>query len=182
MKPMLPLQSGESLQWEGRPAPRCFTFRNWGHSLGGLVLFLAVAVWFYLGVGIDVEAGAVSYSLIPVPFLLLGAWLVFGHLIAARLEWESVWYAITDRRVLAHRGLLRKRWESLELADLVWFRLQPHGEALATLTLRAGLQGERRLVLCCVEQPQQPAALLTEAVRANGHMDGEVQVADAAAR
>ena len=39
------LQEGEQLQWSGRPAPRCFTFRHWIHSVFGVLLFLPSLVW-----------------------------------------------------------------------------------------------------------------------------------------
>jgi len=171
MRPELPLQAGETLQWEGRPAPRCFTFRNWGHCLCGLVMLGFVAVWYFSGEGLDAADGGYAYRLVTLPFVLLGIWLVIGHLLAARLEWEGVWYAITDRRILARRGLVRRRWQTLELGELVWFRLRPHGAALGTLILRAGNQGERRLRLNCIEQPQVPADLLKAAVHSNGHME-----------
>lgn len=171
MRPELPLHAGENLQWEGRPAPRCFTFRNWGQSVCGLVLLVAVVVWYSSGDGLDAAIGGYGYRLATLPFLLLGLWLVIGHLLAARLEWEGVWYVITDRRILARSGLVRRRWQTLELGDLVWFRLQPHGAELGTLILRAGHEGERRLRLNCIEQPQRPAELLKAALHRNGHME-----------
>lgn len=171
MKPELPLQAGETLNWEGRPAPRCFTFRNWGHSLCGLVLLGFVGVWYFSGDGLDAAAGGYGFRLITLPFVLLGIWLVFGHLLAARLEWEGVWYAVTDRRILVRRGLLRRRWQSLELAELIWFRMNPHGAELATLILRGGDGGEKRLRLNCIEQPQPPAELLKAALQSNGYME-----------
>ena len=36
---------GETLTWEGRPAPRAFTFRNGLHSLFGILLLVGAIFW-----------------------------------------------------------------------------------------------------------------------------------------
>lgn len=49
------LQKEENIVWQGKPAPRCYTFRNWAHSLFGLVLLLSCFVWFYVGINLGSE-------------------------------------------------------------------------------------------------------------------------------
>ena len=46
----LPLLPEENLRWEGRPAPLCYTFRQWRHALFGLFLTGICSVWQWLGV------------------------------------------------------------------------------------------------------------------------------------
>jgi len=170
------LLDDENLCWEGRPAPRCYTFRNWKHSLCGLILLGFVAVWLYAGFSLAAETGIMIYQLLPFPFLVAGLWLAFGHLLAARFEWDGVWYAISDRRVFVRRGLLRRRWVVLPLAELVWLRHHPYSTELGTLVMRFGAGGELRLMLCCIEQPQHPLELLVAALRANGLTGDDAQM------
>jgi hypothetical protein len=167
------LAPGEKLLWEARPAPRCYTFRNWRHSLFG-VLLLVIAVWWQ-AVGLQLSE---AYSLpllawVPLPFLLLGLFLALGHLLLARWEWERVFYAVTDRRVLAQRGLWRRRLENLELAQVTYFQVRPLGEELATVRIRAD---NAVLALCCIEYPRRLTALLEEAMVRSGTLAGGERV------
>jgi len=156
----------EQVLWQGRPAPRCFTFRNWIHSLFGLVILIAAIGWLIYGVHLGNEHQQVVYALIPVPFLLVGAWLAFGHLILARLEWEKVYYALTDRRLVAVRGLLGKRLDEIALADLIYFQLRPLGAELGTVRVQ-GRRHEQRLTVCCIEYPRQLTDRLEAIVTTN---------------
>ena len=159
------LLSGESLQWEGRPAPRCYTFRQWRHALFGLVLTAICAVWAWLGVQQAAEQGWPWLAWVPLPFLGYALWLGCGQLFAARLEWSRVAYAITDRRLTLRRGLWRLREASLPLDRVTWFRLEPHGEELGTLQVRGG-EGDPALLLHCIEYPRRATVLLEAAIKA----------------
>jgi hypothetical protein len=163
--PWPPLLPGEKVHWEGRPAPRCYTFRQWRHALIGLFLTLVCAVWAVLGVQQAAEQGWPWLAWIPLPFLGYALWLACGQLLAARLEWNRVAYAITDRRIVLRRGLLKPCEASLALEQVTWFRLQPHGEELGTLRIH-GAAGDPVLVLHGVEYPRRPAALLELAIKA----------------
>ncbi|NJC87768.1 MAG: hypothetical protein FIB02_04430 [Desulfuromonas sp.] len=159
------LQADELLQWEGRPAPRCYTFRQWRHALFGLVLTATCGFWMVLGVQQAAEQGWPWLAWIPLPFLGYALWLACGQLVAARLEWDRVAYAITDQRLLLRRGLWRMREVSLPLERITWFRLQPHGEELGTLQVRGG-EGDPVLIMHCIEYPRRPAELLEKAIKA----------------
>lgn len=161
------LQDQEDVVWQGRPAPRCFTFRNWMHSLFGVVILIAAIGWVIYGFHISDVYGQPLYALIPVPFLLAGAYLSFGHLILARLEWERVFYAVTDRRLIAIRGLFRRRVVSLDLAEVVYFQLKPHGEQLGTVRVQ-GREKKRNMIVSCVEYPRKLTDLLEAEMERNG--------------
>jgi hypothetical protein len=161
--------SGETLQWEGRPAPRCYTFRQWRHALFGLVLTGFCGVWAWFGVQQAAEQGWPWLAWVPLPFLGYALWLGCGQLLAARLEWSRVAYAITDRRLIVRGGLFRPRQASLPLDRITWFRLEPHGEELGTLQVRGGA-GDPVLVLHCIEYPRRAAALLEAAIKAKGNL------------
>lgn len=157
------LAAGETLRWEGRPAPRCYTFRNWKHSLFGLLLFFLSIYWLAVALQLAAVYHWPWLPLVPLPFVLIGLYLGLGHLLVARLEWEHVFYAVTDRRILVRRGLRGNRRQELALEQMVWFQLRPYGEDLGTLRIR-GRQEELRLTLACIEYPRRVTALLEAAL------------------
>ena len=161
------LQPGETLQWEGRPAPRCYTFRHWRHALFGLFLTLVCGVWVAMGLQQAAEQGWPWLAWVPLPFLAYALWLAAGQLVAARCEWSRVAYAITDRRLVLRLGLLHPREVCLPLERVTWFRLQPHGDELGTLRIH-GEPGDPVLILHCIEYPRRPAVFLEQAIRAKG--------------
>ncbi len=153
----------ETLCWEGRPAPRCYVFRNWLHSLFGLVLLLVTAFWQKSGIEMAAEYQSIWMAWLPLPFLLIALYLTFGHIVLSRFEWNRVYYAVTDRRLLIQRGLFKLRVMAMDLDDITYFRLQPHGEKLGTFRVYSA--GEARtLSLLCVEYPQKVVALLEVAM------------------
>ena len=157
------LDFGEELRWEGRPAPRCFTFRNWLHSLFGFLLLFLSSYWQIVGYQLSRAHRSPVLALVPLPFLLVGIYLSVGHLLLARWEWEKVFYAVTDRRVFVRRGFFRSRVEELPLAEVTGVRLKPLGENLATLRIRGSGNSPAFLVLHCIEYPGQVTGLLEEA-------------------
>jgi hypothetical protein len=162
------LLPGEVLCWEGRPAPRCYTFRQWRHAAFGGVLTLFCAIWLWMGLDQAAATGWTWLVVLPLPFLAYALWLAGGQLLAARLEWNNVAYAITDRRLLLRGGLLRTRETALPLARLTWFRMQPHGEELGSLRVH-GEAGDPVLFLYCIEYPRRPVELLETAIKNNKH-------------
>ena len=157
------LTDGEILRWEGRPAPRCYTFRNWKHSLFGLLLFFLSLYWLAVSLPLAAVYGWPWLPLVPLPFVLVGLYLALGHLLLARLEWEQVFYAVTDRRILVRRGVHGRRRQELALEQVVWFQLRHYGEELGTLRIR-GREEEMRLTLACIEYPRRVTALLEAAL------------------
>jgi len=152
-----PLEAGETLRWQGRPAPRCYTFRNWKHSLFGV--FLSVPSLFWLLVGHELRANGSPFwvAWLPISFVLISAWLAAGHLFWARLEWDKLFYAVTDRRVVIQRGIFRQQQQSLALSELTGVKVRRLGVHLATLRLE-GRGGH--WYLCCLEHPETLLALL----------------------
>jgi hypothetical protein len=162
------LLPGETLRWQGRPAPRCYTFRNWRHSIFGLLL-LAFSL-FGLGIGwrLSGEYDLGPWLWLPAPFLAAGLYLAVGHLLLARLQWEKVFFAISDRRLIVLKGT-GNRSDSL-LSEISHFRLNRLGETLGTLEVHTE-GGGRPLSLCCIEMPQIPIRYLKEALAASGRME-----------
>ena len=149
MKRDLVLDVGEEVCWEGRPAPRCYTFRHWKHSIFGFVFLAICSCWQVLG-----------FSL---PFVFLGFYFSVGHLLQARLEWNRVYYAITDRRLLSQRGLWRLHTDEMKLEEVTYFSLHQQGAELGTL--RVYQDKEKQLVLHCLEHPRKATDLLEKVIK-----------------
>lgn len=161
------LSSGESIVWEGRPAPRCFTFRNWQHSIFGIIVLIASACWLVFGWHLGGRSGQLAYIWIPLPFLAAGVYLAFGHLLLARFEWEKVFYAMTEDRLIARRGLFRGRVEALALDEVIWFQLRPVGKELGTVQVRCR-DPKKKLTVSCIEYPRRLTDRLEEVLERNG--------------
>lgn len=162
------LEKDETLRWEGRPAPRAFTFRNWKQSLFGVFLLIVAGFWEAMALGLADANQSAWLPWLPVPFVAGGLYLGIGHLLLARFEWEKVRYGVTDRRLLARKGLSGSRLESFALADLAYFKVTPLGEQLATIQARSA-DRKQKLTFTAVESPAPVIALLEAALRDNGH-------------
>ena len=163
------LEQDESVVWEARPAPRCYTFRHWRHSLFGLLFLLLCLGWQVLGVEVADTYQLAWLAWLPLPFVLVGLYFSVGHLIQARLEWNNVAYAVTERRVVVRRGLVAHQ-ESLALSEMTYFRLHYQGDQLGTLRIFQGQ--EQRLVLHCIESPRRLTTLLEEALKTRQGLTG----------
>lgn len=163
------LQLGETIAWEGRPAPRCYIYRNWRHSLFGVLLSLLAAYWQSVGIQMAAAYHLSVLAWIPLPILLVGVYLAVGHLVLARWEWETVFYTMTNRRLLVQRGLFRKRLNSLNRQDIVYFQLRPVGKDLGILRIWAKDRNVM-LTLWCIEQPRQLIELLETAMAESGNL------------
>ena len=157
MRQNIDLTAGEDIRWEARPAPRCYTFRHWRHSIFGTLILLVCGFWQYLGIEMSVEYELAWLVWLPTPFLLFAFYLAIGHLLQARLEWNHVYYAITDRRLITQRGLLKRRTDTMNLSEITYLTLHQQGDQLGTLRVYKGK--EQQLVLHCIEHPGGAAQL-----------------------
>lgn len=147
------LEDGESILWQGRPAPRCYTFRHWLQATIGTILYLASCFWLMVGVQL-VRYEGYSWWLAVAPFLLaLAAFFVGpGQLILARLRWEKIFYALTDRRLLVRNRMFGAKTFSYQLCDYKKIKKKRYGQEL--YSLRLSFQGSPPIVLECLEHPE----------------------------
>lgn len=145
------LKDGETLLWQGRPAPRCYTFRHWGQALLGTLLFLACSFWLMVGFQLVDERGY-SPGLLIVPMLLVaGSFLAGpGRILLARWRWENTFYALSDQRLLIRQGRTQRAYP---LDRFNGYRRKEYGPEL--WSLRLSFKGRRPVFLECLEQPRR---------------------------
>lgn len=167
-----PLEEGEVVQWEARPSPRCYTFRRWRHSVFGCFFLLLSSMWQVWGISMAEQYPLILMTWLPFPFVLFGVYLTIGHLVYARFEWENVFFAITNRRLIAQRGLKKKRLCSVNLDQITYFSLRHHSADLGTFRIYQGT--ERRILLPCIEHPKLPKDLLEKSIQSNNSYNQEL--------
>jgi len=168
----------ELLVWQGRPAPRCFTFRHWGRSLFWLVIFVVAGVWQWVGWEIYADSGQTAWAFVPLPLLVLALCLSIGRVVRARLEWEHVFYVLSAEKLRIQCGMPR-HIICFNLAELSYVRLDlynkngkngknPQGELENTGLGKIYLEfGSRSVVLCCIEHAEGLFELLRRHVAAD---------------
>ena len=148
-----PLDDGENLLWQGRPAPRCYTFRNWKLATAATLLFLGSSFWLMLAYELVSSDGYPWWLLlIPAPLVLLSFWFGPVSLLLARIRWEKVFYALSDKRLLIRDGLFAGEIESFPLTDISAWKQKIFSEHL--ISLRLQLNNHQPVILYCLEQPQ----------------------------
>jgi len=147
------LSDDETLLWQGRPAPRCYTFRHWLQALIGTVIFFASSFWLMVGMQL-VKAGEVPSVLLIAPLLLAVAAFFIGpaQLIFARLRWEKIFYALTDQRLLIKNRLFGQKILVFDLADYKQYKQKRYGKQL--VSLRLIFRNKPAIVLECLEHPE----------------------------
>jgi membrane protein YdbS with pleckstrin-like domain len=148
----LPLAPDETIRWQGRPAPRAYTFRNWRHAVFGFALMIHCLFWQFVGIELAAAGAAAWVAWLPLPFNLASLYLAFGQLLIARLEWERVHYAVTDHNIYQRRGFFRSRLRSLPLAAVTRVRKKVLGPNLATVRID-GREGES-LIFSAIEHSE----------------------------
>jgi len=143
-----PLEKNEVLLWQGRPAPRCYLFRCWRSQSVALVVLLFLGVFFWQAWKRDASYAIWFFLLVP----MLPA-LVFGplRLVYLRWRWETLFYAVSNRRLLVrhgwHKQTLSYPWLTLQAIVLHHYTNQ-----LATIELL--FTDSRRVLLECLEEPK----------------------------
>ncbi|MDO3379616.1 hypothetical protein [Geoalkalibacter halelectricus] len=157
------LEKDENLLWEAKPAPRCYTFRNWRRTILGLLLLTLAVYWEMAGLGMTSGFGPQFLGWLLLPLLGAGVWFSAGHMLVARREWENVFYAASDRRLLLRCGLLRPRQQQLLLAGLSGYRVHAYGLHLADVQVFTG-DAKTSLTFHCIEHPEKLTELLEKSL------------------
>ena len=156
------VQPEERILWQGRPAPRCYTFRNWKPAVIALLLFLVGSIWQMLALQGAEDGSSRTLMLIPLPLIVASFLIGPGQLVKARLEWEQVFYCLTDRKLLIRSGLLRRRIRELPRSEIASWQQKRYAEQLASISIRHRTRPGVTM-LHCLEQPQYLLAKLEPA-------------------
>ena len=144
----------EGILWQGRPAPRCYTFQYWKQALFGSVLFLASSFWLMLALELIKDGQPFWLALLPVP-LIVGGFL-FGPLqiLLARWRWPKIFYHLTETQLHLSGA------EPVPLGQVIDIKLKRQGANLASL--RVTVEGFSPSIIHCIEQPDQLLSLLNQ--------------------
>lgn len=123
------LAPGERLLWQGRPAPRCYVFRHWLYALSASVCCLCCCLW--LAVLWQGAAGERTFAFVLV-LICLTTYLGPGQLLVARWRWESLFYALTDQRLLIRHG---NKLKSYPLGHYRAYQERVYGEDLKSIMI-----------------------------------------------
>jgi hypothetical protein len=147
-------ENNEQILWQGRPAPRCYTFQHWKQALAGSILFLVSSFWLMLALELIKEGHPYWLALIPLP-LIAGSFL-FGpmQILVARWRWPKIFYQLTDKQLF----LLPDK--SVQLSAIIDIKMKKQGASLASF--RLAVAGSKPLIIHCIEQPDQLLRLLKE--------------------
>ena len=142
----------EKILWQGRPAPRCYTFQYWKQALIGSLLFMVSSFWLLLAFELVDEGQPLWLLLLPLPIIVSS--FIFGpmQLLIARWRWPKVFYQLTDENIYFSEG------RSAQITDVTNVKIRRQGEHLASL--RLDIQDARPLIIHCIEQPDQLLRLL----------------------
>jgi len=148
-----PLESDEQLLWQGRPAPRCYVWRNWKLALAATMLFLASSFWWMLAYQLAVNEGSPWWlQLIPAPLVLVSIWFGPVKILLARMRWEKLFYALSDQRLMIRDGLFDAQIESVLLDQISDWQQKKYSDQL--VSIRLILKDHPAVILFCLEQPQ----------------------------
>lgn len=154
------LEGEERIVWQGRPAPRAYTFRNWRWSMQAAA-GLAMVLFFRQGNG-PLQVNYAVDQWWTWAGLVVGFWAGIGHILWARMEWEHVFYLMTDRRLVAVSGIMGRRHQVLCLDQLEKVEQQALGTSLSTVKVFGGGQ---RMTLHCLEYPHHLLQFLSSHVK-----------------
>ena len=134
-------QPGETLLWEGGPArgfrhiPRNIFFSAFGIPFLGAGLFTSgMGVGYLLGLGSVWNAGlGVILGAFGIPFIAVGAGMVFGPWLDEYLKPDRVRYALTDKNGYIASRLWKRNMEVLPIRKETQIEMEEHRDGTLTV-------------------------------------------------
>ncbi len=125
------LFEGETLLWEGQPG-RGLRFDKSALGQSGLGLFFFVFSLFWIGNAIS-QSGLSIFPLFGLPFLAVGAYYLFGHLLWDAYTRSRTRYALTSERALIAKQVLGRRLETYPINPQTQIVLDEHKDRSASV-------------------------------------------------
>lgn len=95
------LIDGEEILWSGKPESKS------GFSIGNVFLIFFGIIWLsfslfmeYNAIMVYIETGFIIMALFGLPFVFIGFFLLFGLPLYAKKKKKSVYYAVTNKRLI----------------------------------------------------------------------------------
>ncbi len=133
------LFSGERLLWSGQPKQGLVLLGRDALLIlsllwGGFAIFWNVTVW-----ALPINGGPTSllFRLWGLPFLVFGLYLIFGRFIHDATIRKTVFYAVTNQRVLVLRGSRSPKITSLDIDRLPRLELSEQRDSTGTIAFEA---------------------------------------------
>lgn len=113
------LADGEHVAWRGKPVRSRYTTKDAKLTLSGIPVAVFMTFWMALALRIPKKGSpddlfAWIFPLFGLLFVLQALYMLVGHYLKNWLEWQNVAYAVTNKRVVARRGL----WQVSESSRL----------------------------------------------------------------
>jgi len=131
------LQSGEVIEWRGKPSPRAVFSASdillipFSLLWGGFAIFWETTVLL---------AGApLLFALWGIPFVVLGLYLIVGRFLVASWMRRRTWYAVTNQRAIILTRIFGRRVQSFYFDTLAQLEKQVTARGRGTVTF--GLTG-----------------------------------------
>ena len=127
------LSRDEKLLWSGQP--------RGGIQFRGSDIFMIPfsLMWggfaFFWEFSVTRTGAPTFFTLWGVPFVLMGAYIIFGRFLADAWMRAKTQYFLTDQRVLIVSGILSSSVKSLPLRTLADFTFSERGDGSGTITL-----------------------------------------------
>ena len=127
------LMSGEQVRWEGRSragitlAPLDALLVPFSLVWGGFAFYWNVTAW--------TTDAPLEFKLFGIPFLVVGAYVIFGRFIIDAWVRSRTFYAVTNRRVIVRRRIISESIKSVDLDTLSALDLSERGDRTGTIRL-----------------------------------------------
>lgn len=111
------LEADEKLLWQGAPATGLrFSSKGLFTSIFGLFFFGFSVFWVTMAASFGGNTPLdYLFPLFGLPFVLVGFWMVVGHWFYDAFKRKRSRYALTNRRAIIARNLIRRKMESYEI-------------------------------------------------------------------
>jgi Bacterial PH domain len=129
------LAPGEQIIWSGQPRQGLVLRGSDAFAIPFALFFFGFSVFWMHGAA---KSGApLPFVMFGIPFVLVGAYLVFGRFFVEAKQRARTFYAVTPNRVIICSGIFSKAIKSLPLKTLQDLSLSERSDGAGTITFGA---------------------------------------------
>lgn len=129
------LSPGEQVLWSGEPRQGLVLRGSDAFAIPFSLLWAGFAVFWLVSAA---RSGApLPFVLFGVPFVLVGAYIVFGRFFVEAKQRQGTFYAVTPQRVIIASGVFSRRVKSPSLETSSELSLSERSDGTGTITFGA---------------------------------------------